>query len=284
MSKLTRGHGGRCSKALPLIVMLASLIAGAPSHAKAPSFKWEKIHLRYMRPSQVFASLGLDHTVRYGHTRGDGKAGTDPNFPAGMTDIVPYDADKTLIIRGTPEGCAKFRQTVLAADVAPPRWRIEAELFRVRNNQPESVARETLDSVTPDKLQKLMFNVDGLDRDYQLHLHASADGSIDIAYQYSMQLPPSPIAPDASDTHPAPGVFVPAQIWSASSTQITRLGETRLFDDLASQRQVAGRTPDGDPANGVQVLGDDYRLQLTILPATEAPAPGAAIPIPTPER
>ncbi|MCW3059399.1 MAG: hypothetical protein JWQ02_1220 [Capsulimonas sp.] len=285
MSKLTHGHGGRRAKALPIIVMLASLAAVAPAHAKAPAFRWEKIHLKNVRPSQLFTSLGLDHTVRYGHTRGNGKQGTDPNFPAGMTDIVPLDADKTLIIRGTPEGCAHFRQVVRSADVPPPRWQIQAELLRVQNGREESVARQSLDSVTPDTLQKLTFTVDGQDRAYQIRLRPEANGAIGVSYQYSMQLPPAPIAQESAEGRtPAPEVFAPAQIWSPAARIVTTLGAVQQIDDLAAQRQAPAPTVDGQPANMLQVLGEDYRLRLTIVLASEAPAQNVAVPIPTPER
>lgn len=285
MSKLAHGHGGRRAKALPLIILLASLAAAAPSHARTPVFRWEKIHLRYARPSLLFASLGLDHTVRYGHTRGDGKPGPDPNFPAGMTDIVPYDADKTIIVRGTPEACAKFRHTALAADVAPPRWQVEAELLRVRNGVTESVGRETLDSVTPGGAQMLSFSVDGQTRSYQLHLRAETDGSIDVDYQYGMQLPTAPVAPDSSEAPSVSGVFVPAQIWSRPSSGIARPGEARAFEDLAVERDVRTPSLDGstDAPNGVRVLGDDYRLMLTIV-ASEGAPPSSSVPTPIPER
>ncbi len=78
----------------------------------------------------VFARLGLTHSTRNGHTR-DGKRGVpDPDFPPGLTDVVPVDAEQVLLARGTTGGLDLFRSRVAAADVQLPPLHLKAELTR----------------------------------------------------------------------------------------------------------------------------------------------------------
>ena len=95
---------------MPLIkIALSCLALGLAGRARVRpqpnGFHWERLHVAHAEPTEVFARLGLTHITRLGYTRGQ-KKDPDPTFPPGLTDVVPYDAGHTLLVRGTAAGVA----------------------------------------------------------------------------------------------------------------------------------------------------------------------------------
>ena len=252
-----------------LLTMTLTAFSAGVSHARPSPLRWEKIHVYHLAPTLLFAKLGLTHSVKNGHTR-DGKQGVpDPTFPPGLTDVVPYDAAKLLIVRGTEGGLSLFRSRVAAADVSPTPMHLHAELTRHQE-----------DGVTPfgtvdedergDALPVQISLGDGAEaRVYQITTRTNPDGTLWVACRISLPLPPHP-APAADG--PAPGVFVPDRVWTDPLSRRLRPGETAVFEDLASFRQAAGRRLH---ATGPDTA-DDYTLRVTLTPTP--PAPAAPVP------
>ena len=83
--------------------------SSSTASARPAPLHWEKIHVYPPRALGRLRRLGLTHSTKNGYTR-DGKQGVpDPTFPPGLTDVVPYDADKLLLVRGTTGGLSLFR-------------------------------------------------------------------------------------------------------------------------------------------------------------------------------
>jgi len=213
---------------------------------------WEKIHVYNLAPTAVFAKLGLTHSVKNGYTR-DGKQGiADPTFPPGLTDVVPYDAAKTLIVRGTTGGLSLFRSRVLAADVPSRPISFTASLTQHQGTDDLPIGgaeqAEVADSVPAE------LHVGG--RTYQIKAHTNADGTLWVACRISLPLPPPPAV---QDTAPA-AVFVPERVWTDPLSRRLRPGETAVFEDLASFRRAASRKLGATGAD----TDDDYTLRVTL--------------------
>jgi len=243
-----------------LLTTCAVQCAGAAHARTAPvRVHWEKIHVYNLAPTAVFAKLGLTHSVKNGYTR-DGKQGVaDPSFPPGLTDVVPYDAAKTLIVRGTAGGLSLFRSRVLAADVLSSPIRFTASLTRRRGTEELSAGGAEPSQVNDSIPAEL--RVGG--RLYQIKAHTNADGSLWVACRVSLPLP-APAA--ASDTAPA-AVFVPERVWTDPLSSRLHFGETAVFEDLASFRSSASRKLG---ATGVDTA-DDYTLRITLTPNAAGP-------------
>ena len=254
-----------------LMTVLAAQWTGAAHARPVPiHVHWEKIHVYNLAPTAVFAKLGLTHSVKNGYTR-DGKQGVaDPTFPPGLTDVVPYDAAKTLIVRGTTGGLSLFRSRVLAADVPSRPISFTASLTQ-RQETDEVPAGATEPSQVNDSIPTEL-HIGG--RIYQIKAHTNADGSLWVACRVSL---PLPLPPTAQETVPA-AVFVPERVWTDPLSRHLHLGETAVFEDLASSRSSASHKLG---ATGPDAT-NDYTLRITLTPSAADPnlaAPTALPPL-----
>ncbi len=245
---------------LLVLVLTLSLTAHPASAKPANGYLWEKIHVTQQLPTAIFARLGLTHSTRNGLTRDGKKDVPDPTFPAGMTDIVPYDAEKLFIIRGTAAGRASFRARVQAADVATPLVTVHAELARRTDGTEESLATADQTDVIDRRPAVLSLGDGAAARVYEITTRQNADGTLWVACRIGLPLPPAP-------TGDAGAVFVPTQVWTAPLSRRIRPGETVTFEDLASFRQAAMRKLGLSQSD----TPDDYVLRLTPTLATAAP-------------
>jgi hypothetical protein len=229
-------------------------VAASGAHARQPNgLRWERIHTYNAAPSAVFAKLGLTHSVKNGYTR-DGKQGVpDPTFPPGLTDVVPYDADKLLLVRGTPGGLQLFRARVSAADRLIPPVHLHTELFR-SGGDASSLGVQDVSRVGDGVRTQVSLGDGDTARVYQITERANPDGTVWIACRVSLPLP------DQSGHAPTGPVFIPERIWTDPMSRKTRLGETVQFDDLASVRQAAARRLG---VTGTDA-GEDYVLRVTL--------------------
>lgn len=245
-----------------LLSVILAVLGLSPAAARTSSgVHWEKIHVYNAAPTVVFTKLGLTHSTKNGHTR-DGKQGVpDPTFPPGLTDVVPNDAEKVLLVRGTTGGLSLFRARVTAADVSSPPQHLYAEL-RLRSaadSAAEGIVLSTAD--LPSVLDGVPIQVTLTDGDtvrvYQITERSNPDGTLWVSCRTSLPLPPPPAA--ALD---AP-VFIPERVWTDPLSRKVRPGETAQFDDLAAVRHA--------PADKLGAAGSDtgkdYELRVTLTPA-----------------
>lgn len=245
-----------------LFLMTAlTMVTATPVLARPAPLRWEKIHVLHALPSVVFARLGLTHSTRNGLTR-DGKQGVpDPTFPPGLTDVVPYDTDRLLLVRGTVGGLELFRSRIADADVTIPALHLKAELTRIADTDQTPLATQEMDSVQDGVPVQVSLGEGDAARVYQLKTHANADGSLWVGCRVSLPLPP---APTESATPSA--VFVPDRVWTDQNSRKVRLGETVIFEDRATIRQASSRR--------LGVTGtdtdEDYTLRVTLMPIPAA--------------
>ncbi len=260
-----------------LLTSAMTLSTGA-AIARPAALHWERIHVYHIAPSVLFAKLGLTHSTKNGHTR-DGKHGVaDPTFPPGLTDVVPSDMDKLLLARGTTGGLSLFRSRVAAADVPSLPLHLHAELSWRHDGEESPFGTLDMGDKGDGLPSQLSLGDGDSARVYQITTRTNADGTLWVACRISLPLPPPPVTP-AEGTAPA-AVFVPARVWTDPLSRKIRLGETAVFEDLASFRQAAGRKlgTTGSDTN------DDYTLRVTPTPigaAVNTP-PVAAPTLPTP--
>ena len=230
------------------------LLGAASAQARTTNgLHWERIHTYNAAPSVVFAKLGLTHSTKNGYTR-DGKQGVpDPTFPPGLTDVVPYDADKLLLVRGTPGGLQLFRARVSAADHLNPPVHLHAELS---GPGADSTLMGTQDvSGVGDGVRTEISLGDGDEtRVYQITERANPDGTVWIACRVSLPLP------DQSGLAPTGRVFIPERIWTDPMSRKVHPGETVQFDDYASARQAAARRLGATGPDAAE----DYVLRVTL--------------------
>ncbi len=236
------------------LVVVLTILFSLPVLARSNSgLHWERIHVYNTSPSAVFAKLGLTHSTKNGYTR-DGKQGVpDPTFPPGLTDVVPYDAEKLLLVRGTTGGLSLFRARVAAADIHTQPMHLLAELTRLGSDaQMGTQDEEALDGIP----KQVIVGDGGSARVYQITERANPDGTYWIACRVSLPLP------DQSGHTPSGPVFIPERIWTDPLSRKAHLGETVQFDDLASVRQAAARKLGATGADSA----DDYTLRVTLTP------------------
>lgn len=249
--------------------------------ARPAALHWERIHVYHLAPSVLFAKLGLTHSTKNGHTR-DGKHGiADPTFPPGLTDVVPSDLDKLLLARGTTGGLSLFRSRVAAADVPSLPLHLHAELTQRQEGSETPFGTLDLENKGDGLPIQLSLGEGDSARVYQVMTRTNADGTVWVACRISLPLPPSPVAPAEGA---APGaVFVPARVWTDPLSRRIHLGETAVFEDLASFRKTVGRKlgTTGTDTN------DDYTLRITPTPlaaTVNATIPSAPVPNPPPSN
>lgn len=235
------------------LVVLTSLFTFPVLARPASGLRWEKIHVYNASPTVVFAKLGLTHSTKNGYTR-DGKQGVpDPTFPPGLTDVVPYDAEKLLLVRGTPGGLSVFRARVAAADVRNLPLHLHAELSQFGTDQ--VIGSQDEDKLTDGVPVQVVLG-DGA-RVYQITERANPDGTVWVACRVSLPLP------DQSSLSPTGPVFIPERIWADPMSRKIRPGETAEFTDFASAREAAARKLG---AAGTDA-GQDYTLRITLTPS-----------------
>lgn len=239
-----------------LFFAVITVFCALSAHARpANGLRWERIHVTQIEPSIVFAKLGLTHSTKNGYTR-DGKQGVpDPTFPPGLTDIVPYDADKLLLVRGTESGLNLFRVRVSAADHIVPPVHLHVELFHTGADA-VSIGTQNVSDVADGVKTQISFGDGDAARVYQIVERANLDGTVWIACRVSLPLP------DQSNLAPTGPIFIPERIWTDPMSRKIRLGETVQFDDLASVRQAAAHKLG---ATGLDA-DDDYVLRVTLTP------------------
>ncbi len=248
---------------LPALLALTLGFLNPPASAKPNGgYLWEKIHVTQQLPTAIFARLGLTHSTRNGLTRDGKKDVPDPTFPAGMTDIVPYDAEKLFIIRGTAAGRTAFRARVQAADVPIPPVTLHAELARRTNGTEDSLATVDQEGVIDRRPAILTLGDGAAARVYEITTRQNADGTLWVACRIGLPLPPPPTGDAGTGA-----VFVPTQVWTTPLSRRVRPGETVTFEDLASFRQAAMRKLGLSQSD----TPDDYVLRLTPTLATTAP-------------
>ena len=241
------------------VCVLAAGLLVSPTVARSTGgFHWEKLHIFHTVPTEVFARLGLTHITRHGYTRGQ-KKDPDPTFPAGLTDVVPYDAGHTLLVRGTVAGVALFRRRVLAADVPDPRWQVSLTLLR-REGEDFRVLAGQSKEVVGERPVAIAFDADGKYPQYQVRVRINRDGSLAVTCWTALSL-----APPAGATT----VLVPTQVWAPPITKDVRLGDTLTFDDRAADRAAARQKLDQPAADST----DDYQVQVQFTPEASGPAP-----------
>lgn len=256
---------------LLLLTACAALLA-APVQARAPALIWEKMHVFHALPSVVFARLGLTHSTRNGYTR-DGKRGIpDPGFPPGLTDVVPSDAERLLLVRGTAGGLSLFHSRVAAADVQIPSLHLNVQLTRREDPEGTPPLEQEMDNVQDSVPVQVALGEGEASWVYQIKTHANSDGSLWVACRVSLPLPPPP-ASGAEGPSPA-AVFIPDRVWTDPASRKIRLGETAIFNDLAADRLAASRKL--KLGETVTNIGDNYTLRVTLTPEKAAAMPDPA--------
>ena len=107
---------------LETCVLAAVLVLAVPGFAEnaAPPAKeqvLEKIQLVYQAPDEVVGLvMGADTSGKNGQPAAGGQART-VSMPPGVTGLVGYPLDHTLLVRGTPEALKAFREAVVVVDV-----------------------------------------------------------------------------------------------------------------------------------------------------------------------
>ena len=246
---------------LSLTVTLTAL-ASAPVSARTTPMVWEKIHILHTLPSVVFTRLGLTHSTRNGYTR-DGKHGVpDPSFPPGLTDVIPYDTDRLMLVRGTIGGLDLFRLRVQAADVPVTPLRLHAELTRRRGDEEEAVGTVDLDEKSDSIPFQISLGEGDAARVYQIKIRADAGSTYWVGCRVSLPLPPAPATTGAA-------VFVPERVWTDQDSRKTSLGMVVVYQDKAANRQAAGKKLG---ATGTDT-SDDYVLRLTLQSPATPPQP-----------
>ena len=235
------------------VIAAVSLCAVSAQARSSNGLHWERIHTYNAAPSVVFAKLGLTHSTKNGYTR-DGKQGVpDPTFPPGLTDVVPYDADKLLLVRGTPGGLQLFKARVSAADRLNPPLHLHAELSRPGADG-TVIGTQEVNAVNDGVHTEISLGDGDRARVYQITERANPDGTVWIACRVSLPLP------DQSNRSPTGPVFIPERIWTDPLSRKSRPGETVQFDDFASVRQASARKLGVTGADA----GEDYILRITL--------------------
>lgn len=243
----------------------AGLALAAPALARdVAGLRWERIHVYYAQPSQVFSRLGLDHITRYGHTLGQ-KRVPDPTFPPGLTDVVPFDPDHTLLVRGTAAGVAQFRQRVEAVDIPEPHWQATLTLLQLSSDAgvPAKVLAQQTQEMVGDTPLVVSFATDGTLPQYQLTVHLGKEGALTLTHRAALTIP----AATAADA--TPDVFVPSQVWTRAMTDPLSPALALTFSDLAADRRQIGQPADENTG--------DYQVQIQLSPEPATPAPLPAV-------
>jgi len=249
-----------------------------PALARGPVLRWEKIHVTHAEATTVFKRLGLTHSTKNGYTR-DGKKGiADPDFPPGLTDVVPNDAEHLLLARGTDGGLSLFRTRVAAADAVVLPMHLKAELSGRAGTQETTLGTAEKEAVTDGIPIVIRLGDDESLRVYQIMTRMNVDGTRWVSCRISLPLPPSPAISAGADV--SPSVFIPSQIWTDPISRKVKPGETAVFDDQAAFRQSSSQRLGRAEADTT----GDFLLRITLTPIADPPLAKAPLPmtLPTP--
>ncbi len=240
---------------------LLCLLACLPcAHAARAAYRWERIAVTRVLPSQVFNRLGLTHLTRRGYTRDGAKKGDpDPTFPDGLTDVVPSDTERVLLVRGTPEGLTQFRARVdaMQTQIAGERWHVTAQLVRP-DAAGDAPLGEPVSVEAPDDAPLLLaLGPADVLRSYQLRVHVEAGGALSVSCQTGITLP-APVAP----------VWTPSAVWLPGASRPVLPGTLVLFEDTAAARRLA-RQKMGLPP---EPTAEDYAVRVTVTPVVPVAA------------
>lgn len=245
------------------MLLFLALLAHAPARAGKPMFRWERMTVSQVAPSSVYARLGLTHNTRHGYTRdGFKKTDPDPDFPPGLTDVVPMDREHVLLVRGTDVGLAQFRARVAmtAEQMATEKWHLTLQLLTKEGGTPLGPAIEQ--DLPDDRPTALALGETTGLHIYSFVVHVKADGSLTVTCRSGLPLPtPSGAA----------GVLAPTLVWTEVVSKATPPGGTVVFEDPALARQVLRRKVGLAP----EIAGTDYQVRVTV-----AAPPGSAFVMP----
>ena len=249
-----------------------------PALARGPVLRWEKIHVTHAEATTVFKRLGLTHSTKNGYTR-DGKKGVaDPDFPPGLTDVVPNDAEHLLLARGTGGGLSIFRTRVAAADAVIVPLHLKAALSGRDGSRETTLGEAERDAVADGIPIVIRLGDDEVSRVYQIMTCVNPDGTRWISCRISLPLPPSPAISAGAGV--STSVFIPSQIWTDPISRKVKPGETAVFDDQAAFRQSSSQRLGRAEA----VTTGDFLLRITLAPMADVPLAKAPLPVtlPTP--
>lgn len=244
-------------------LLLIVLLIPAPT-LRAQGFYWERIPVVHTLPSHIFSLLGLTHTTRLGYTRGTKQGVHDSDFPAGMTDIVPYDPMRLLIVRGTVDAVASFRVKIALLDVPQASWTVEMALLDAKSQS--VLGSHTEPDVTLDE-PEIVNITDGSElHAYRYRLYAAGPGQIAVVLRTGV------ITQTAANVP----VFAPSIVWLDPTSKVVDLGTRALFNDTSAGR-AAVRIGLGSTEKD---SGVDYIVQVIVSPNT---APVSVAPPVSPE-
>lgn len=254
----TKDHKYLSKLFVALFILCAALSANS---LRAEGEYWERIPVQHTLPSRIFSALGLTHTTRNGYTRGV-PHGRDENFPPGLTDIIPYDTMSLLIVRGTVDAVAVFKQRVQALDVVQPTWTVQ---FRLIDPATQNVLGVTVKTnVLMDDSEVAGISQGTINHAYRFHLYPAAHSQVAIVLRIGVNAPATGGLP----------VFAPSIVWLGPVSKTTAFDIPVVFNDLASDRVTVhnglGATAD---------QGSDYAVEITVTP-NAAPGLVAVPPLP----
>ena len=243
---------------VPALVTTLLTTLVLPSPARGPVMRWEKIDVLHVQATTIFKRLGMTHSTKNGYTR-DGKKGiADPDFPPGLTDVVPNDAEHLLLARGTEGGLSLFRLRVAAADVVVRPLRLKAELASQDSARETVIGTAEIDMVADGIPIVISLGDEQAKRIYQIATRVNADGTRWVSCRISLPLPISPAASTSAEV--SASVFIPSQVWTDPISRKVQPGQTAVFEDLAAFRQAASRRL-GRPELGAKA---DFTLRITL--------------------
>lgn len=133
-------------RVVPVVLILA-VFAQCSVAAEQEAKTSGVIVLQHSVPSEIMVTMGLvskedSEAGKPGAwvrpaTVGD-SAAKNVLAPEGVDGVVPYDADKSLILYGTADGIERFRRITEMLDVVPKQVQIKGEFYRV----PVALARQ----------------------------------------------------------------------------------------------------------------------------------------------
>jgi hypothetical protein len=275
-------RAARWAAAFALAIL--SALSPVAARTKAEHYRWTPVPVVHAAPSQVFKQLGLTHITRIGSAR---RTWEDPGFPKELTDVVPYDTQHVLLLRGTDHGIAAYRQTIAAADLAAQEWLVNVELLRVDDDGEHSVAVVAQKTMADGPPLTVALG-DGADqRTYRFKIAPATGDAIQLSCQPCFTLPTASVQEGAAGqtdaTSGAPRADTAKEVadTNGSSSAASQSGAKATGGTPVPPTSLAGKsTPSGAAAVGVltPALISVAPMSRTIKPgdATVFPDPAAA--------
>ena len=246
-----------------VLIALGLFVAIGMHSIRADGLYWERIPIQHTLPSHIFTALGLTHTTRNGYTRGVPR-GRDENFPPGLTDIIPYDTMSMLIVRGTVDAVAIFREKVQALDVPQPTWTLQ---FRLIDPKSQAVLGMMVKSdALMDDSEVANISDGTVDHAYRFHLYPAGRSQVAIVLRTGVAAPATSGLP----------VFAPSIVWLNPVSKTTDFQSPVVFNDLASDRATAHSGLGASPSDS----GLDYSVEITVTPNALATAAAGSLGTP----